>query len=89
MSENHKLIGVTWFSGRGTVGIVLVEDIITGTLKSWIKSVTGEDEKASIEDIISWGTKFPVKAAILLINERESAWSSFYVEELMRKPQAW
>lgn len=56
-----KFLGVYWFSGQGTIGIVRVLDEYEGFLY-YIKSVSGLNEQDDIDDIMAWGTRFPKDA---------------------------
>ena len=54
-----KVIDTLWFTNiNGTVGIVTIEEDVTGDRKAYISVVPGEDEKADTETIIAWGNKF-------------------------------
>jgi len=57
-----KVIDAIWFTNiRGTVGIVIGEDEITGEKKAYIGVVEGNDVKEDIELIKSWGNPFPLE----------------------------
>ena len=54
-----KVIDTLWFTNiNGTVGIVIIEEDVTGDRKAYIGTVPGENEKADAEAIIAWGNKF-------------------------------
>lgn len=53
-----KVIDTLWFTNiNGTVGIVIIEEDVTGDRKAYIGSVSGEDEKADTESLLAWGNK--------------------------------
>lgn len=57
-----KIVDKLWFTNmKGTLGIVVLEEDITNERKAYIGVVSGNDEKADTEDIISWGNKFDVE----------------------------
>jgi len=59
-----KVIDSLWFTNiNGTVGIVTIEEDVTGDHKAYIGVVPGEDEKADAEAIIAWGNKFSLDTA--------------------------
>lgn len=62
-----KAIGVVWFSGRSTIGVVMAYDEITEQPKAWIHRVTGANKEYDIKDIMKWGSKFPLAEACSLI----------------------
>jgi hypothetical protein len=49
------------------IGIVYGRDTTTGEMKAYIGIAEGKDEKAEIDHIACWGTKFPTNAAALLM----------------------
>lgn len=57
-----KIIGVVWFSGRSTVGIVKVNDEYDG-IKYYIGSPPftgwGSEEEQDKQWIADWGASFP------------------------------
>jgi len=61
-----KLKGHIWFSGRATIGIVLIENEM-GEEKAYIGVGGGYDEEADLKLIMEWGTTFPLDAAKILI----------------------
>ena len=65
-----KLLGYRWFTGKECIGIVLVETDYDG-LKAYIKKVEGEDEQTDLQDIMDWGTSFPVEEAKSLVGYKE------------------
>ena len=59
-----KVIDTLWFTNnKGTVGIVILEEDITGDRKAYIGVVPGGDEKADTEAIIDWGNPFSLNTA--------------------------
>jgi len=59
-----KAIDSMWFTNiHGTVGIVIIEEDVTGDRKAYIGVVPGEDKKADTEAIIAWGNKFSLNTA--------------------------
>jgi len=43
---------------KGTCGIILVEEDVTGDPKAYLGVVSGHDEKADTGSIVAWGMKF-------------------------------
>lgn len=64
---SSKAIGVVWFSGRSTIGIAIGFDEEEQKSKAWIASVHGENEDADIQQILDWGSKFPLAEASMLV----------------------
>jgi hypothetical protein len=70
MSE-FKVLDSIWFSSGNSnwffsgnlniVGVVIGER--AGERKAYIKSVKGRNKEADIDDIVTWGTPFPIDAA--------------------------
>lgn len=59
-----KTIETLWFTGMsGCIGIVVIEEDITGDRKAYIGPASGTDEKADTEQIISLGNKFSLDTA--------------------------
>lgn len=58
-----KIIDSLWFSNlNGTVGIVIIEEDITGDRKAYIGAVPiVVDEKRDTEAIIAWGNQFSLR----------------------------
>lgn len=51
-----NLIDAIWFTSlRGTVGIVIGEDEVTGKRKAYVGIGDGFDEKVDAEHILEWG----------------------------------
>jgi hypothetical protein len=62
-----KVIETMWFTNiKGCIGIVIVEEDVTGDRKAYIGPVPGADEKADTDEIISWGNKFPLDTVLRL-----------------------
>jgi len=54
-----ELLETLWFTNRdGCIGIVVVEEDVTGDRKAYIGPVSGTNEKADTEQILAWGNKF-------------------------------
>jgi len=56
-----KIIDAMWFTqmaSTGTIGLVVVEDEITGERKSYIGSASGLDATTDAEHIAQTGAKF-------------------------------
>lgn len=66
-----KLLGIVWFSGRHAIGVALAINA-EGVLKAFIETVSGNDEPSDIKHILEWGSKFPVREAVALIEKRGS-----------------
>jgi hypothetical protein len=52
------ILGVRWFSGRATIGVVRVQTEYD-EIKYYIGVGSGRDEDEDVQSIASWGTKFP------------------------------
>lgn len=65
-----KFLGVKWFSGHGTVGIVRVKCPYEG-LKYYFGVASGKDEDEDIESIMAWGATFPKQAGDQLFGIKE------------------
>ena len=64
-----KVIDSLWFTNiKGTVGIVILEEDVTGDRKAYIGVVSGEDEKADTETIIAWGNKLSLDTAQRIVH---------------------
>lgn len=63
-------LGRVWFTGREQIGIALIEDVITGEAKAYIRPTLGINEEDDFISIMEYGTKFPVKEAISIIRSR-------------------
>jgi hypothetical protein len=55
------MLGVMWFSGRTSVGVVRVIDEYEG-IKYYIAAVSGLDEQVDTQFIMDWGSTFPKDA---------------------------
>lgn len=54
-----KVIERLWFTNlNGCIGIVVIEEDITGDRKAYIGSASGTDEKADTKQVLAWGNKF-------------------------------
>lgn len=63
-----KIIETLWFNGfKGSAGIVVAEEEITGARVAYIGVASGKDEKANIDGIISFGQPFPLDTAKRLV----------------------
>ena len=59
-----KVIDSLWFTNLdGCIGIIVIEEDITGDRKAYIGPASGEDEKADTEKILAWGNKFSIDTA--------------------------
>jgi hypothetical protein len=63
--SNKKIVGVRWFTGRDSIGLVVIDNGFEE--KAYIGHVNGEDIDADIQFIIDYGTYFPIKQAKDLI----------------------
>jgi hypothetical protein len=64
-----KIIASYWFTGFMSsfpIGIVLAEDEITGELKAYIGEGQGRSEENDACNILEYGSKFPLDAALIL-----------------------
>lgn len=61
-----KVRHVTWFSSlHGSYGIVVIQN--KQEMKAYLGSVINTDDRdKSIEEIVKWGAKFPLKEALSL-----------------------
>lgn len=58
-----KVIDSMWFiNNKGTAGIVLIEEDITGARMAYIGVASGEDEKADNEVIMAYGSPLSLDA---------------------------
>ena len=64
-----KVLGVVWFGGRSTIGIVKVEDEYDG-IKYLIGACQGslDSEADDIQYIVDWGSHFPQGAGQALFD---------------------
>jgi len=59
-----KILESFWFTNRdGCIGIVVIEEDVTGDRKAYIGPASGVDEKADTEHILAWGNKFSLGTA--------------------------
>lgn len=59
-----KIIDSLWFTTiDGSIGIIVIEEDVTGDRKAYIGPASGKDEKADTEKIIAWGNKFSIDTA--------------------------
>lgn len=62
-----KVIDTLWFTtSDGTIGIVTIEEDITGDRKAYIGTASGNDEKEDIDHILAWGNKFSLDTVLRL-----------------------
>lgn len=62
-----KIIETMWFTNRdGCIGIVVIQEDVTGDRKAYIGPVPGADEKADTESILAWGNKFSLDTVLRL-----------------------
>lgn len=62
-----KVIETLWFTNKdGCIGIVVVEEDVTGDRKAYIGPASGTDEKADAEQILAWGNKFSLDTTLWL-----------------------
>ena len=64
-----KAIGTVWFTGRETIGIVVGYNETSKRKKAFISRV-GAVESLDIQNILDWGTKFPTREAVALIEKQ-------------------
>lgn len=54
-----KVVDTLWFTSmKGCIGIVTIEEDVTGDRKAYIGSVSGRNAKVDTEDIIALGNPF-------------------------------
>jgi len=59
-----KVIDTIWFNNRdGCIGIVVVEEDVTGDRKAYIGPASGTNGKRDTEAILAWGNKFSLETA--------------------------
>lgn len=69
----RRSVDVKWFSNStGTVGIVKVQDSITGKFKYYIGAGKGVDEGFDSKYIAEWGSHFPLEAAIAIFGAEQN-----------------
>jgi len=69
-----KIIDALWFTNiDGCIGIIVIEEDVTGDRKAYIGSARGKDQKVDTEKILAWGNKFSIDTAerILLSLKKE------------------
>lgn len=62
---------VRWFNGRQCIGVVRVIDPYDG-VKYYVGVGSGYDEQDDIEQIKSWGTRFPNDAGDVMFGYRRA-----------------
>jgi hypothetical protein len=67
-----KILESFWFTNRdGRIGIVVIEEDVTGDRKAYIGPASGADEKADTERILAWGNKFSLETAGRILHHLE------------------
>jgi len=62
-----KVIDTLWFTNmKGTVGIVILEEDVTGDRKAYIGVVDGLNEQTDREALLAWGNKFSLDTVLRL-----------------------
>ena len=62
-----KVIETLWFTNlKGCIGIVVVEEDVTGDRKAYIGVVDGLNEQTDREALLAWGNKFFIDTALRL-----------------------
>ena len=62
-----KVIETLWFTtADGTIGIITIEEDITGDRKAYIGTASGNNEKEYIDHILAWGNKFSLDTVLRL-----------------------
>ena len=62
-----KVIESLWFTNLdGCIGIVVVEEDVTGDRKAYIGPASGTDKRADTEQISAWGNKFSLDTTLRL-----------------------
>jgi hypothetical protein len=65
-----RVLGVAWFNGRSAIGIVVCYNKTENRIKAYIHTVHSRDEEQNITAISEWGSQFPVKEAVAIIEKR-------------------
>ena len=56
-----KVLDKLWFTNKdGCIGIVVIEEDVTGDRKAYIGVGQGNSEEVDTEQILAWGNKFSV-----------------------------
>lgn len=59
-----KVIDSLWFTTLdGCIGIIVIEEDVTGDRKAYIGPASGKDEKTDMEKVLAWGNKFSIDTA--------------------------
>lgn len=59
-----KVIDSLWFTNfDGCIGIIVIEEDVTGDRKAYIGPASGKDEKTDTEKVLAWGNKFSIGTA--------------------------
>ncbi len=54
-----RVVDSLWFTNnKGTVGIVIIEEDVTGERRAYIGIVDGYNQEADTQSIIDWGNPF-------------------------------
>lgn len=62
-----KVIETLWFTNiKGTAGIVILEEDVTGDRKAYIGVVDGLNAQTDREALLAWGNKFSLDTALRL-----------------------
>lgn len=62
-----KVIEKLWFTNnQGSIGIIVIEEDVTGDRKAYIGIGSGSDEGVDAEAILAWGNKFPLDTVLRL-----------------------
>lgn len=64
------IIGHAWFTGKNTIGIIVIFSTEYGEFKSYIGNGIGKDEEEDLQEIANYGSKFPLKEALSIIKEK-------------------
>lgn len=65
-----KAVGIVWFTGRDSIGIAIGYNETTKRKKAYIAKVSGDSETRDIQYILDYGTRFPIKEAVALIEKQ-------------------
>ena len=59
-----KVIDTLWFTNiKGTAGLVILEEDVTGDRKAYIGVVDGLNEQTDREALLAWGNRFSLDTA--------------------------
>ncbi|GAI87289.1 unnamed protein product [marine sediment metagenome] len=65
-----KVIDTLWFTNlKGTAGIVILEEDVTGDRKAYIGVVDGLNEQTDREALLAWGNKFSLSTAEQIVQK--------------------